>query len=207
MRTTLAAATTALALLVLTGLPPVLAADVPLDDAQVVLDADARRVGPVLAGMTLAELQKRIPAADLRLEKVPGPEGSEFTAAVLWKGTAREVEILYDAEHPKQPLTDARLVGRAWKLPGGLQIGATLAAVEKANGKPFQVFGFNWDGGGYANFEDGGALAGTLSLRFDPSGDVPDGLAGDRLFSSSDPALRAVQPKVSEITVFLTRTE
>ena len=99
---------------------------------------------------------------------------------------------------------DIRVVGTAWKFDNGLKAGMTIAEVEKINGKPFKIAGFEWDYGGYANFE-GGKLAGKVSIRFNPSTEnVPEYLSGDKQLSSTDKQLRAAKPLVEEgISVFM----
>jgi hypothetical protein len=97
-----------------------------------------------------------------------------------------------------------------WSAPGGMKLGLTLAQLEKLNHKPFKVKGFNkdgvatvsdWDGGLLSNLA-GGCKSG-LSLRADPKvpADTISALADDKEFSSSDAAIRAVKPSVSEILI------
>ena len=110
--------------------------------------------------------------------------------------------MIFNPEGNEKEITDIRILGKAWKFENGLRSGMSLSEVEKVNGKPFQIMGFNWDYGGYANFE-GGKLAGTLSLRFDPGdSDVPDEISGDRQIPTTNKKLKALNPKVGEITVF-----
>jgi hypothetical protein len=97
-----------------------------------------------------------------------------------------------------------------WTAPGGMRLGLTLAQLEKLNGKPFKVKGFDktgvatvsdWDGGTLAALS-GGCKSG-LSLTADPkaSADAVGAMAADKEYSSSDPALRSVKPTVSEILI------
>lgn len=97
-----------------------------------------------------------------------------------------------------------------WTAPGGMKLGLTLAQLEKLNHKPFKVKGFDksgvatvsdWDDGVLATLP-GGCKSG-LSLRADPkaSAEAVGALSADQDFSSSDPAIRAVKPTVSEILI------
>jgi hypothetical protein len=97
-----------------------------------------------------------------------------------------------------------------WSAPGGMKLGLTLAQLEKLNHKPFKVKGFNkdgvatvsdWDGGLLSNLA-GGCKSG-LSLRADPKvpADTISAAADDKDFSSSDAAIRAAKPVVSEILI------
>jgi hypothetical protein len=97
-----------------------------------------------------------------------------------------------------------------WSGPGGMKLGLTLAQLEKLNHKPFKVKGFNkdgvatvsdWDGGLLSNLA-GGCKSG-LSLRADPKvpADTISALTDDKEFSSSDAAIRAAKPAVSEVLI------
>jgi hypothetical protein len=175
------------------------AADIPLDDSTIVL---GKRVGPIEKGMTLTGLKTLLGAKKVKASKLPGPEGTEIEGVSLFAGTDRELEVILDPEGNEKAIFDIRILGKAWKFENGLRPGMTIAEVEKINGKPFQIMGFNWDYGGYANFE-GGKLEGQISLRFDAGEkEVPVELSGDRQVPSTHKKLRALNPKVSELTVF-----
>ena len=163
------------------------------------------RVGLIKPGMTSTDIERAYGKKNLKLQKLPGAEGEEIEGAKLFAETDRELEIIWDPEKEKTKVVfDIRVVGKAWKFENGLKSGMTVEEVEKINGKPFQIAGFSWDYGGYANFK-GGKLDAKVSIRFSPSSDeVPDYLQGDKQLSSSDKKLRAVKPLVDEgITVFM----
>jgi hypothetical protein len=97
-----------------------------------------------------------------------------------------------------------------WSAPGGMRLGLTLAELETLNHKPFKLKGFgkdnvatvsDWDGGTLAALP-GGCKSG-VSLLADPkaAADAVAAFPADKEFSSSDPAIRAVKPKVSEILI------
>src|SRR5262249_61694958 len=97
-----------------------------------------------------------------------------------------------------------------WIAPGELHLGLTLAELEKLNGKPFKLSGFDkdhvatlsdWDGGTLSALA-GGCKVG-ISLHADPKAAAAtlSGLPADRAFPSSDASLRATNPTVSEILV------
>jgi len=164
-----------------------------------------KRVGLIKPGMTSTDIECAYGKKNLKLQKLPGAEGEEIEGAKLFAETDRELEIVWDPEKEKTKVVfDIRVIGKAWKFDNGLKSGMTVEEVEKINGKPFQIAGFSWDYGGYANFK-GGKLDAKVSIRFSPSSDeVPDYLQGDKQLSSSDKKLRAVKPLVDEgITVFM----
>ena len=164
-----------------------------------------KRVGLIKPGMSATDIERAYGKENLKLQKIPGAEGEEIDGAKLFAGTDRELEIVWDPDNDKkQVVFDIRVIGKAWKFENGLKSGMTVAEIEKINGKPFKIAGFDWDYGGYANFE-GGKLDGKVSIRFSPSTEnVPDYLSGDKQLSSSDKQLRAAKPLVDEgISVFM----
>jgi hypothetical protein len=97
-----------------------------------------------------------------------------------------------------------------WAAPGGLRLGQTLEQVEKLNHKPFKLKGFDKDRIATGSDWDGGALAAVaggckpgISLRADAKASVEKigALSVDEEYSSSDPAIRAAKPTVSEILI------
>lgn len=164
-----------------------------------------KRVGLIKPGMTASDIEHAYGKKNLKLQKIPGAEGEEIDGAKLFAGTDRELEIVWDPDtDKKQVVFDIRVLGKAWKFDNGLKSGMTVEEIEKINGKPFKIAGFDWDYGGYANFE-GGKLDGKVSIRFSPSTEnVPEYLSGDKQLSSTDKQLRAAKPLVDEgISVFM----
>jgi len=164
-----------------------------------------KRVGLIKPGMTATDIERAYGKGSLRLQKIPGAEGEEIDGAKLFAGTDRELEIGWDPDNDqKQVVFDIRVMGKAWKFENGLKSGMTVEEVEKINGKPFKIAGFEWDYGGYANFE-GGRLEGKVSVRFSPTTEnIPEYLSGDKQLSSTDKKLRAAKPLVDEgISVFM----
>ncbi|WP_395730904.1 hypothetical protein [Prosthecobacter sp.] len=164
-----------------------------------------KRVGLIKPGMTATDIERAYGKGSLKQQKIPGAEGEEIDGAKLFADTDRELEIVWDPDNEKkQVVFDIRVMGKAWKFENGLKSGMTVAEVEKINGKPFKIAGFEWDYGGYANFE-GGKLEGKVSIRFSPTTEnIPEYLSGDKQLSSTDKQLRAAKPLVDEgISVFM----
>ncbi|MCA9788861.1 MAG: hypothetical protein KC462_03770, partial [Cyanobacteria bacterium HKST-UBA05] len=82
-----------------------------------------------------------------------------------------------------------------WHTPQGVRVGSTVADVELANGKPFKLYGIDWDYGGNVTSWEKGTLDtahhGRLRVRFGPPptpiGDT-SAFSGDAVFSSNHPA-------------------
>ncbi len=146
-----------------------------------------------------------------------------FTHVNATAGGRAMASVLY-AKDPKQRLeiwwskpanrSDTHLIvinGQSdWIAPGELHLGLTLAELEKLNGKPFKLSGFDkdhvaalteWDGGQLGTLAGGCKIG--INLRPDPKTPSASlgGLSADHAFTSSDTALRAVNPTVSEILI------
>jgi hypothetical protein len=85
-----------------------------------------------------------------------------------------------------------------------------LEQVEKINQKPFKLKGFDKDHIATVSDWDGGALAAVaggckpgLSLRADAKASTEKigAISDDKEYGSSDPAIRATKPTVSEILI------
>jgi hypothetical protein len=145
-------------------------------------------------------------------DDVDGPGGSKLKATVLFpKDPKRRLEVLWTKPDAR---SDLQLVAinhqSSWTAPKGLHLGMTLAAVEKLNGKPFELSGFAKDTGGSVQSWDGGALAELpggckVSLRFEPDAkvapDIRNDVAVEKQFASSDTAIKKAAPKVVEILI------
>ena len=89
-------------------------------------------------------------------------------------------------------------------------LGLTLAELEKLNGKPFKLSGFDkdrvatlsdWNGGQLATLAGGCKVGISLRANSKTTASTVSSLTADRSFTSSDTALRAANPTVSEILV------
>jgi len=136
--------------------------------------------------------------------------GSRIGASILFpKDPKRRLEIWWSNSTNRSGIYLILINGQStWGAPGGMRLGLTLAELEKLNHKPFKLKGFDkdnvatvsgWDGGALATLT-GGCKSG-VSLHADPKApaDAVTALPADHEYSSSDPALRAVNPTVSEI--------
>jgi hypothetical protein len=138
--------------------------------------------------------------------------GSKATASVLYaKDPKRRLEVWWSKPATKSDTHLIVINGQSdWIAPGELHLGLTLTELEKLNGKPFKLSGFDrdhvatlsdWDGGTLSALAGGCKIG--ISLRADPRAAAAtlSGLPADRAFTSSDASLRAANPTVSEILV------
>jgi hypothetical protein len=138
--------------------------------------------------------------------------GTKVPASILFPNDPkRRLEVWWSNPTTRSNIYLIVIGGQStWTAPGGLRLGQTLEQVEKINHKPFKLKGFdkdriatvsNWDGGALATLA-GGCNAGP-SLRADPkaSAEAIGALTVDKEYSSSDPAIRATKPTITEILI------
>jgi hypothetical protein len=141
--------------------------------------------------------------------KVPGSGHAELGATILFpKDPKRRLEVLWDNDATRTGTSLIVITAQSqWKGPKGLHLGLALAALEKINGKPFKLAGFDQPDGARAIDWMGGALANIpggcqVGIKLDPDPKAAADLlaaAAGKEFLSSSPAVRAVKPTVSEI--------
>lgn len=165
---------------------------------------------PVTATDTVTSVKQRY-GDDAVLQDLPGAEGETHQGLVLFpRAMDRRIEVAFiddkTATVSGLTLRDTAKTSR-WSV-AGITIGASLAAVQKANGKPYVVSGFGWDYGGFVTDFKNGALGRMLpggcsvTVRFGKDGNAPKALSGDGVKVSSDnPALLKFAPVVTEIGV------
>jgi hypothetical protein len=164
---------------------------------------------PVGRNDSAAALIRRF-GANARKEKVPGAEGEEFEALVLYpRDPQRRIEVAFADDKMLRPSSvTVRGTSSAWAL-AGLRLGDGLEQVTQRNGRGFALSGFEWDYGGYVTDLKGGALAQlpggcTVTVRFSLPANLmstPEVLMGDKSLQSSGPILRRTRPVVSELAL------
>jgi hypothetical protein len=165
---------------------------------------------PVAATDTVTSLKQRY-REEAVLQDLPGAEGETVKGLVLFpKAMDRRIEVAFFDDTTKRAsgltLRDTAKVSR-WTI-AGVSIASSLADVQKANGKPFLVSGFEWDYGGFVIDWKGGTLGRPMVggcnviVRFGKSAAAPKALSGDGVKAASDnAALLKFAPVVTEIGV------
>jgi hypothetical protein len=146
------------------------------------------------------------------LTEVEAADGSKVPSSVLFPNDPkRRLEVWWSDPAARKDTYLIVIGGQSnWSAPGGSRLGQTLEQLEKLNHKPFKLKGFDkdhvatvsdWDGGALATLA-GGCKAG-VGLRADvkTSADALTALPADKEFTSSDQAIRAAKPKVTEILI------
>jgi hypothetical protein len=144
--------------------------------------------------------------------EVAGPGGSKLNATILFpKDPKRHLEVLWNNEAARSDTSLIVITGQSiWTGPKGLKLGLTLAALEKLNGKPFKLKGFDsnnrgtvtdWQGGALASLA-GGCKVGAF-LRPDPKStpEARGGVVASSEYVSTDASVKAVKPVVAEIII------
>jgi hypothetical protein len=143
--------------------------------------------------------------------QVPGAEGMETLATTVFPNDPDKTMVFgWMDDETRQGLGYVDLPPSI-DGPHGVHVGMTVAEVLAINGKPFNIGGFWWDYGGYAQIEQG-ALANAddatcfLSLRFSPVDDYqPDldtsAVAGEVSIPADEPLLEKLDTRVSTVSV------
>jgi len=166
-----------------------------------------------VAPIDSARSLKRRYGKEAAVEELAAGEGETYKGIALFPRTGdRRIEVSFAGKAMNGvtglSIRDVAKTSR-WNI-AGFSIGASLADVQKANGGPFLVAGFDWDYGGYVTDWKGGALARLqpgscrVVVRFgmDEGPSTPERLLGDGVKVSSDDAtLRKWGPTVVEIGV------
>ncbi|WP_020536714.1 hypothetical protein [Lewinella cohaerens] len=134
-------------------------------------------------------------------------EGETAPGLVLYPDSPEEVEVLLD-EDGYPIMYRIQEEGSEWATKGGLKIGSSLADLEKINGQPFKLTGFDWDYGGTVTNWNGGTFADKdfmVVLGYDVDAaqfteEDMEQLLGDQEIISTLPALRRYPFKVVTIT-------
>jgi len=156
-----------------------------------------------------SKLAMAFQSRNVAFTQVDGPSGAKIMATVLFaKDPKRRLEVWWTNRASRSDTHLIVINGTSnWSAPSQLRLGLTLPQLEQINGKPFKLSGFDknnvatltdWNGGGLSAIP-GGCKVG-ISLR---SGSVSalGALPANREFTSSDAAMRTVNPEVSEILI------
>lgn len=165
--------------------------------------------GPFAKDTSHAKLVTAFGAKNVIFKDVDGAANSKDKATVLFDDdpTHRVVVFWHDDRNRARPRMINVGAPSLWIGPGGIGNGMKLTDVEKLNGKPFKLSGFDWDGGGLVRELDGKLKSPgggcNLVIRFEPgiANPLPARYAeitGDKLIDSSNKLLRRTRAQVSE---------
>jgi hypothetical protein len=158
------------------------------------------------------KLALRYDSRNITYTDVDGPDGTKIKASVLFPtDPKRRLEVLWSNDTDRSDTSVIVITGRSqWTAPKGLKLGLPLDALEKANGRPFKLSGFGpdriasvlgWQGGTLGSLPGGCKIGVRLVSDRKAPDAARNAVAGERELPSSDGALRAVKPTVSEILI------
>lgn len=189
--------------LALAGLALVYAAPASALDAGDRTIVPGLRVGALVRTTPPADIGKIYGAATTRYGKVSAAEGAEVPGATVLAGTDAELQIGFTEDGKR--IEFIRIIGKAWATKDGIRIGAPLALLERLNGGPFQLYGFEWDYGGTVLGSAKGKLPKGLFITVAPTRTVSERernqVMGDRKISSRHPALAKMGVVVSTLGI------
>jgi hypothetical protein len=161
-----------------------------------------------------AELVERFGAANVVEDSVQYADAPPAPGTILYpKDSARRLEIIWaDPKTQTRPeRVDLRGESGRWAVDPGIRLGMRLTDLERVNGGPFTLTGFDWDYGGTITNWRGGKLARPagetprIFIQLSPTetdtGAVRNAVSGDREFSSKNPAMQQLNPHVVSISV------
>jgi hypothetical protein len=141
-------------------------------------------------------------------------EGQHDDGTILFGQDPEDrVEILWSLKIDRRRPAWLRVQGESshWRSSEGLTLGLDLKSIERINGKPFRLLGFDWDYAGTVMSWSGGRLDQPSTkapcatrVRLAPSGPaaaerVERQVAGEREFSSGHPAMQTLNPRVYDM--------
>ena len=174
-----------------------------------------KQVGPVTINSTRADIAAIVGTAYMEEGEVYLGEGMTSPATVVYPGHPnRTIKVVWKPG-PKETATPESvwIMGEEseWKTPSGISLGPGLAELQKLNGVPFALLGFEWDLGGGVNSWGGDLEEEMRDIHvrlklpenaYELAGeDMLTQVVGDREVSSSHPVFQKVNPVIDRIVV------
>ena len=155
-------------------------------------------VGLITSSTTKSALNKLYDKENIR-ETIKGTE-------VIFDNTADNITIEWNENNLTPQIIRIKNLNSNWKTKEGVGIGSTIKEVEKANGKPFTIYGYEIDAylAGTVKNWNSGNLQG-LNLQFKITKEIPVEvymkMIGDRGILSNNPLLEKAGLQVENISV------
>jgi len=165
------------------------------------------RVGLITSSTTKSALNKLYDKGNIREYVVFSYEGFDIKGTeVIFDNTADNITIEWNDGNLTPKIIRIKNPNSNWKTKEGVGIGSTIKEVEKANGKPFTIYGYEIDAylAGTVKNWNSGNLQG-LNLQFKITKEIPVEvymeMIGDRGILSNNPLLEKAGLQVENITV------
>ncbi len=164
-------------------------------------------VGLITSSTTKSALNKLYDKGNIRETVVFSYEGFDIKGTeVIFDNTADNITIEWNDGNLTPKIIRIKNPNSNWKTKEGVGIGSTIKEVEKANGKPFTIYGYEIDAylAGTVKNWNSGNLQG-LNLQFKITKEIPVEvymeMIGDRGILSNNPLLEKAGLQVENITV------
>lgn len=164
------------------------------------------KVGLITALSTESSLKEDYGHDNLAMRSLSVGEGVREEGIVLFPGTRNEVEIFWDIEAANGHPAFVRITqdSTQWHTVAGVTVGTPIWELERRNGRPFTLNGFEWELAGLVTDWNGGKLSQHLIVVLIPNNyeAITPELTGDdvKLFSN-DVRLQQLKLKVGALAV------
>jgi len=181
---------------------------------------------PIAWDATEESLKAQFGAENVVHKDLGGPEGTEMFGTQIYAKDAKKTFDIVWSDEEKWANPAVINVNQVWSEDGetstnpewasaeGVKVGMSIEEVEKINGKPFKLSGFEWDYGGNALNWDGGKLEPAadakcgITITFSPTAEnTPESTLGDKEITSNDKDVIAAKPVVARYTVYYVRPD
>lgn len=175
------------------------------------------RAGAITGTVSEHRLKRIYGRKNVKSVEVGLGEGETVRGTVIYPNSqSRRIEVVWKDSRSKKNPDFVQIYGKKsrWKTREGISLGTSLKELERINGEPFTLTGFEWDYAGTVTSWNNGKLAKLFErpdrkvwLRLDPgssgsaSQDDLNAVMGDSVFSSSDKSMQKINPKVYFIKV------
>ena len=164
-------------------------------------------VGLITSSTTKSALNKLYDKENIREYVIFSYEGIDIKGTeVIFDNTADNITIEWNDGNLTPKIIRIENPNSNWKTKEGVGIGSTIKEVEKANGKPFTIYGYEIDkylAGTVKNWNSGNLQG--LNLQFKITKEIPGEvymkMMGDRGILSNNPLLEKAGLQVENITV------
>lgn len=165
------------------------------------------------ADLAEADLVARYGRENVIRAPVFGSDDGLQDGTVVFPGAKdARLEVVWRSQETRTAPMWLKAVGSRWTTFSGVKVGADLLAVERANGRPFRVAGFQTEAQGAVMSWSDGRLGQSpradnciVRLHFQPRHDGTDDFGLERQvrsgreYSSGHPALQTLNPHVAVI--------
>jgi hypothetical protein len=158
---------------------------------------------------TLKDIKAKYGANNVVSGELPGPEGTTYRGTTVFPENEKKTFTVTWWDEEKLENFGGVSVAQDSTGPFGLKLGMSIKDVQKINGKPFELSGFDWDYGGAPNFAGGKLehLPGGcfVSMTFATTARADEKtynkVAGEQTIRSDMPEAAKVKPVITDLGI------